>query len=154
MASRGDTIRSAIALKSDEDVVERLREALPDSLDMLARIASGEPIRNAQFILKAIETQLRFSQPPPKTVIEHQGSVGFSVIDPYALPPVDAEVLEPAREQLALPRPKPPLVRKKGSGGEQPVLCGRCGQPTSETHECPCPNADRDGHCDCHPRSP
>lgn len=84
MASRGDIIDKAIALKSDQDVVERLRKRMPDALKQLEDIACGNVPRNAQTQLKAIETMLRFSQPLPKTTIEHQGSVGIAVIDPYA----------------------------------------------------------------------
>jgi hypothetical protein len=110
MASRGDTIDKALALKSDVDVVERLRAKMPDSLAMLDRIASGDVPRNAQSILKAIETQLRFSQPLPKTTIEHQGAVGLQVIDPYAEPPddsIDGEVIK----TLSLPAPAAPEAR-------------------------------------------
>lgn len=103
MASRGDTIDKAIAmLASDEDVVKRLREHLPDSLEQLKQIACGNVPRNAQSILKAIETQLRFSQPLPKVTVEHQGSVGIAVIDPYA---------ELPEGQEALPAPALPAAR-------------------------------------------
>jgi hypothetical protein len=155
--TRGETIRKAIALKSDEDVIDALRRDLPDSLEMLARIACGDVPRNAQQILKGIELQLRFSQPLPKTTIEHQGQVGVAVIDPYALPPADSAAL-PAPPVAALP----PIVRRAGAPearalalparvthvpgcdrgvdcrcGAETVLCGRCGLPLEEPHECP-----------------
>jgi hypothetical protein len=84
LASRGDTIDKAIALKSDQDVVDRLRARMPDALKELEEIACGNVKRNAAAQLKAIETMLRFSQPLPKVTVEHQGSVGIAVIDPYA----------------------------------------------------------------------
>lgn len=84
MPSRGDTIDKAIALKSDEEVVARLRQRMPEAIKQLEDIACGNVPRNAREILKGIETLLRFSQPLPKTTIEHQGAVGISVVNPYA----------------------------------------------------------------------
>lgn len=95
MASRGDTIDTALALKNDADVVERLRKRMPDAIEMLERIACGDVPRNAQSILKGIETMLRFSQPLPKVTVEHQGSVGIAVINPYAAPEDEAAQLAP-----------------------------------------------------------
>jgi hypothetical protein len=115
MATRGDTIDKAIAMKSDSDVVERLRTGMPESLAMLERIACGDVPRNAQSILKAIETQLRYSQPLPKVTVEHQGAVGIAVIDPYAEGPESFDI----QAASALPPPAaqavvavPPLRRR------------------------------------------
>lgn len=108
---RGDTIDKAIALKSDADVVEFLRQKMPESLKVLQDIACGNVPRNAQSILKGIELQLRYSQPLPKQVVEHQGSVGIAVIDPYAEEPGSFEAPAPAAPPP--PAPVAPLVRKK-----------------------------------------
>jgi hypothetical protein len=105
LASRGDTIDKAIALQSDQDVVDRLRQRMPDAIKQLEDIACGNVPRNAQQILKGIETLLRFSQPLPKQVVEHQGAIGIAVVDPYAEEPsVDGELL-PQTAPLALPPP-------------------------------------------------
>jgi hypothetical protein len=116
-APRGDTIDKAIALKSDEDVVSRLRARMPDALKQLEDIACGNVPRNAQSILKGIETMLRYSQPLPKVTVEHQGSVGIAVVDPYAEAPAIEGEFEPAT-LAALPPPAPvvavpPLRRRK-----------------------------------------
>lgn len=122
--SRGDTIDKAISLNSDAEVVERIRETMPDSLEMLRRIACGDVPRNAQSILKAIETQLRFSQPLPKVTVEHQGAVGIAVINPYAESTegqeADGQVLEASLVPPALPAPKAvaPIRRKKAPAPE------------------------------------
>jgi hypothetical protein len=123
MASRGDTIDKAIALKSDLDVVERLRAKLPDALEWLDRIACGDVPRNAAAQLKAIETILRFSQPLPKVTVEHQGSVGIAVIDPYAEEPaIDGEFAPAAPAALPPAAPAviaaPPIRRRKAKPAE------------------------------------
>lgn len=112
MPSRGDTIDKAIALKDDAEVVAFLRQRMPDSLRQLEEIACGNVPRNAAFILKGIELQLRYTQPLPKQTIEHQGSVGIQVVNPYAEAPVDVTPVP-----LALPAPVavPPVRRKKES---------------------------------------
>lgn len=71
-------------LAGEDEIVRRLREQLRDSLETLQRIASGNVRRNDATALRGIELQLRYSQPLPKQVLEHQGSVGIAVIDPYA----------------------------------------------------------------------
>ena len=112
--TRGQTITKAIELKEDADVVARIRQRMPDALEELDRIACGNVKRNDATVLAGIRTMLDFTQPRPKTVVEHQGAVGVAVIDPYATPPadvIDGEVVAP----LALPVPvvaKPPIVRK------------------------------------------
>lgn len=119
MASRGDIIDKAIGLKDDAAVVEKLRERMPEALDMLARIACGDVPRNAQAILAAIKVQLEFSQPRPKQVVEHQGSVGIAVVNPYAeesgepqdAPPAPLEVA--ALPALPAPAPVAPVRRRK-----------------------------------------
>ena len=110
MASRGDTIDRAIALKTDQEVVDRLRLRMPEAIEQLEQIACGNVPRNAQSILKGIETMLRFSQPLPKTTIEHQGAVGISIVDPYAETP-----REPDAPVKIAPSPVPPLRRPKAS---------------------------------------
>jgi hypothetical protein len=120
MPSRGDTIDKAIALKSDDDVVARLRQKMPDALKWLEDIACGNVPRNAAVQLKAIETMLRFSQPLPKTTIEHQGAVGIAVVDPYAEEPaVDGE-FAPVVPAAALPAPAAvaPIRRRKAKTAE------------------------------------
>jgi hypothetical protein len=118
--TRGQSISRAIELKDDASVVERLRQRMPESLEMLDRIACGDVPRNAQSILKGIELQLRYTQPLPKQTIEHQGAVGIAIVDPFAIAPegqpasaavIEAEVVEPAA--LPAPKAKPPVVRRK-----------------------------------------
>lgn len=113
MASRGDIIDTAIELKSDADVVARLRQRMPESLAMLERIACGDVPRNAQTILAAIKVQLEFSQPRPKQVVEHQGAVGIAVVNPYAEESGEPQDAPPAPLMVApaaLPAPAPAPV--------------------------------------------
>jgi hypothetical protein len=120
MASRGDTIDKAIALKSDADVVERLRERMPEMAKQLEEMACGNVPRNAQTILKAIETVLRYTQPLPKVTVAHEGSIGMVIEDPYAERPEGddtAAALPPPAAQAVVPvtpirrrRPPAPAV--------------------------------------------
>lgn len=104
LASRGDTIDKAIELKSDADVVARLRERMPEALKQLEDIACGNVPRNAQTQLKAIETMLRFSQPLPKVTVAHEGGVSIVVENPYA---EDGDEASP--RQIELPASPPEL---------------------------------------------
>ena len=68
-------------------------------------------LRNAASILKAIEVQLRFSQPLPKQTIEHQGAVSYTVVDPYALPPADEIDVTPVKPPA---KAIGPTIRRNG----------------------------------------
>lgn len=126
-------------LAGEDEVVRRLRENLRDALDELDRIASGNVRRNDATVLRGIELLLRYSQALPKQTIEHQGVTSIQVLSPYAdEAPVGLE---------ALPRPPkqalPPIIRKASRPAtvrevdQEVALCGRCGGPYVEPHECP-----------------
>lgn len=87
----------------------RLREQLPEGLDQLNRIMTGQVLRNDKLILDSIKLMLQYSQPLPKQQVEHSGTVGCMVLDPYAEPPPVVEVKVEPVPVAALP----PRVRKK-----------------------------------------
>ena len=74
-------------LKSAQDITQRysqeeLREVMkltPSELDVLNKIASGHPPRNAIAILKAINTKAEMAYSKPKQEIEHSGGLTVTV---------------------------------------------------------------------------
>jgi hypothetical protein len=66
----------------------------PHQLDVLHRIASGEPIRNAAACLRAIELLASYAYSKPKQEHEHSGDVTISVVSGIAAPPGGAEITD------------------------------------------------------------
>lgn len=110
VTTRSQVLAQARALDSDEAVKERVRELLPEGLEQLRRIMSGDVRRNDALVLKSIQTALQYTQPLPKQTVEHEATVSYRLIDPYALPPVtvEAEVIEPAAPAKAVG----PVIRR------------------------------------------
>jgi hypothetical protein len=128
LTTRSQTLAAARTISSNDEFVAALRARHPEALAQLDRIMSGDVHRNDSAILQAIKLQFSFAEPAPKQVIEHQGSVGISVIDPYAEGPEQlagpvVEALPAAAPVVALPprRRRPAVVpATPPSGGGTP----------------------------------
>jgi hypothetical protein len=117
LASRSNILATARDIGADPDFLALAKTRHPDAFREWDRIMSGNVQRNDAVVIAAIKLLWQFTEPLPKQVVEHQGTVGISVIDPYAEDPDDLPVVEALKVVKALP----PVRRRKPSVPQLPV---------------------------------
>lgn len=113
LASRSSILATARDIGSDPEFLALAKARHPEAFREWDRIMSGDVKRNDAVVIAAIKLLWTFTEPLPKQVVEHQGSVGIVVVDPYA---EDPDELGPVVEALPVPvKALPPIRRRRAA---------------------------------------